>query len=190
MNAYDKEALYRPFDGWDPEYLWHSFETEFPELTKDIVGYKVFDADQLVVEREDGFRYMYHGRLKTVRAFTWSENRIPEMDPEDFARELGERIAEKMHRRGYSPEHLAELIGVDPVMVYRYISGAETPSIFSGLRIADALEFEFYELFKLPCWFRAVEEAAKSEDSDTQSQGSSEELGEETCDKADADETE
>lgn len=163
MNAYDREALYRPFDGWDPEYLWHSFKTEFPELTKDIVGYKVFDADQLVVEREDGFRYMYNSRLKTVRAFTWSEKRIPEMEPDVFARELGERIAEKMHRRGYSPEHLAELIGVDSSDVYRYLSGVEVPSIFSGLRIADALEFEFYELFKLPCWFRAIEEAAKSE---------------------------
>jgi len=52
---------------------------------------------------------------------------------------FGERLTEARKKKGFSQEHLGELIGVDKRIISRYETGKTEPSIEVARKLADAL---------------------------------------------------
>ena len=65
----------------------------------------------------------------------------------NIKQELGARIKELRHKKGYTQEKFAEAIGVAPRHISRIENGINTPSIETLAKIADILDVEIKELY-------------------------------------------
>ena len=61
---------------------------------------------------------------------------------------LGKRIKELRKSKGFTQEHLSEIVGVDPKHLSRIECGKNVPSIDLITRISDALGLELHLFFQ------------------------------------------
>lgn len=95
----------------------------------------------LAVRWSDGsIDYYYAMGQQSVRGCAYRGNE------RGFARELGERLKYWIRWKGYYQNELAEKIGINPIVLNRYVNGVNIPSAYILYRLAEALDISLDDL--------------------------------------------
>ena len=111
----------------------------YPNVARDVTTWYPIGLYEVHLRIPNGSRYVYDIRSKEL-IHVYSEDVGPVLIPEDEWREIyGERLRRYMDEVNMSRSALARIVGVTPMMMYKYMYGKSTPSLYKATRIARAL---------------------------------------------------
>lgn len=111
-------------------------EMYFPFLTDDAVATIDIGYDELLIELNDGERYVYNNLERTIRRASTDRSNVTE---EEFRREFGIRLRNIMVLKCLTQSELAERSDVSQVSISKYMSGKSTPSFYTLHKLSKAL---------------------------------------------------
>ena len=115
------------------------------------IEYEEISPTEMLVKTDNGRVYLYNTWGDTIRNMPKDSN----MDRDNFAVEVGERLRRIMDKKGVTQEILSKKTGITQTMISRYIIGKSIPSLYSADRISRALECDIrdflYRYWERPC---------------------------------------
>lgn len=122
-----------------------SFERNYPGFYKDAIDFQILNTFDLIATLKDGTRILYDDFDKTFR-FLRDEGELTELE---CRKKFGKKLSKLLYRKGITQKELAEMIGIKPAQLNRYILGMNTPGFYIVSKIAKALdcsidEFTYY----------------------------------------------
>lgn len=112
-------------------------EVFYPFLTDNAVCTIDIGHDELLIELDNGERYVYDDLEKTIRRLSMDRSDVTE---EEFRREFGTRLRKVMFRKGLTQHDLAERSGISQVTISGYMRGKNVPSFYNLHKLAKALD--------------------------------------------------
>lgn len=131
-------ANVRTPDEWDD--VIEDIMRLYPAIARDVCLWYPIGLYEVHLKLTDGTRYLYDIRTRQI-VYIYSEDIGPVLMPEEEWREIfSERLRRFMTEIGMSRSKLARIVEVTPMMMYKYMYGKATPSLYKATRIARALD--------------------------------------------------
>lgn len=130
--------------------MLEDLERRYPFLMRDAVDYYEIDNAELFVELKNGQKYIFDYVTKAYRRVKPIVYDTPFVDENNFKKEFGIRLRAKMQQAGFTQEMLSEKTGITQPLISRYINGSVLPNAFKLIRIAQALNYDINEFYRLP----------------------------------------
>ena len=114
-----------------------------------IVGWEVFDLEQILVSLDNGDKIFYDHMSGGVRYLS-VEYLERDMTEEEWKREFMFRLRDKMNHFGIGQKVLCNRTGISQTMISHYMNGYSIPSFYMASRIAKGLGCSVDELLRFP----------------------------------------
>lgn len=133
------------------EMIFEDFKIVYPHYVSDVVKYEWFDNMELMIELNDGTKFLYDYMDKSI-IFLRSRNRDQkiERDEDQWRMEFARRLRKKMQHRCMSQTTLSKLTKLSMSSISNYLNGKSLPSIYVTQKIADSLDCQVSDLLHFP----------------------------------------
>lgn len=136
----------RNFYNFSVQELYSDFCYYFPSMQEDVLDYYKSGREELTIEMRGREPIIFHGPTHGIRS-----TRIIDVDMEEerWRRLFGWNLARRIEERYSNYSVFADKIGVNRVVLSRYINGHNTPNVYVAAKMAEALGCSMTELCDL-----------------------------------------
>lgn len=113
-----------------------NFEMFFPSLASMMVKYWSSSPYELIIELDDGVRFIFDDNDKSIRRLPKDSNNLSE---QEFKNEFGTRLRRIMWYKGITQEDLSRATGITQTMISKYVTGHACPSFSNVDKICKVL---------------------------------------------------
>lgn len=140
-------SKYDDMNATDFDRLFEKLELYYPFALKGMVRWYSIGKEEITIECDDGYRWVYYGLQNSIRCIQPSdeENEL-EIDETLWRREFGRKLFRRMALVPMNQEQLSEASGISQHTISKYIQGKATPSNYNTFRLARALKCAEEEL--------------------------------------------
>lgn len=133
------------------EMIFEDFKSMCPHYVSNVVKYYVFDNMELMIELDDGTKFLYDYMDKSIVFFHYS-NQVKENERSEaqWRMEFARRLRRKMRYRCMNQTMLSELTNLSMSSISNYVNGQSLPSIYIAQKIAKALNCSVSDLVHFP----------------------------------------
>lgn len=132
------------------EDMLEDLERRYPFLLREAVDYYEIDNAELFLELRDGSKYIFDFIGKSFRKVRPVIYNTDYDDKVNFRKEFAIRLRSKIAQAGFTQQTLSEKTGISQPNISRYVSGTALPDAHNLIKIAQALNYDINEFYRLP----------------------------------------
>ena len=117
-----------------------------PGFADQIVDYYPSGQMELVIKLQDGSRWRYDYRLKTLSRLPFRVSSNEDISEQEWRDNFAAKLRRRMYMKGYTQIELARATGIPHVSIGNYMRASTTPSGYNIDRLCRVLECPASEL--------------------------------------------
>ena len=130
--------------------LLDAFELHFPNIAEHVLDWYPSGRHEITLKLDDYTKIVYDNIDNSIRTiFPAGEADTDEIPEEAWRQEFGIKLTRKMAQAGLDQNQLAELTGISKCSLSKSMNGKTSPSSYSLLRLARALNCTVSELTEI-----------------------------------------